>query len=284
MDNTQRQSILCPSCRKLINRDIARCPYCGIRTPGATWRKLLLPGALRTDRLLTVIIAANIVMYVLTLIIKPGLPSLAVNPLRFLAPDNRSLLLMGATGTIPVGQLHRWWTLISASYLHGGLLHILFNMIALKQLGSLVLTEFGPSRMFIIYTLGGAVGYLASIMAGIPITIGASASVCALIGAAIYFGKSRGGVYGQAVSAQIGSWAVGILIFGLLVPGINNWGHGGGFLGGIALAALLGYQEKLPENNWHKALAGLCIIMTLLILLWAAASGIAVYARMAAGR
>jgi rhomboid protease GluP len=167
-----------------------------------------------------------------------------------------------------------WWSPLSANYLHGSILHILFNMLALRQLGPLVVEEYGVYRMFIIYTLGGIFGFLVSYLAGVPLTIGASAAIMSLIGAILYFGKSRGGAYGQIIFRQIGGWVIGIFLFGLLVPGINNWGHGGGILGGAILGFFLGYQERRRENLLHKLLAVLCIIVTIGALGWSVAFGL----------
>jgi rhomboid protease GluP len=147
-------------------------------------------------------------------------------------------------------------------------------MFALRYLGLLVIEEYGAYRMFIIYTLGGIIGFLASYLAGVPLTIGASAAICSLMGSILYFGKSRGGAYGQIIFRQIGGWAIGIFIFGLLFPGIDNWGHGGGMVAGVALGFLLGYQERRKENLSHKLIAGLCMIVTVVVLGYAIASGV----------
>jgi rhomboid protease GluP len=148
-------------------------------------------------------------------------------------------------------------------------MHILFNMVAFYQIAPLVLQEYGEYRMISIYTLSGVGGYLVSYFAGIPFTLGASAAVCGLIGATLYYGKSRGGYFGQLIYRQVGGWAIGIFIFGFLFPGINNWAHGGGLLCGILTGALMGYQERIAENLFHKALAGFCILATLGALIWA---------------
>ncbi|MFC1857003.1 rhomboid family intramembrane serine protease [Thermodesulfobacteriota bacterium] len=209
------------------------------------------------------------------------MPGFSSNPFLILAPEHRSLLFLGATGTGPIDYYHRYWTIVSANYLHGGFLHILFNMVALRQLGDLVFREYGSHRTVIIYVLGGAVGFWISYRAGVTFTFGASAAVCTLIGTLIYYGISRGGTYGRAIYTQIGGWALGIFLFGLIVPKINNWAHAGGFFIGLALGYFLGYQERSRENLFHKILSGICIAVTGVVLTWAVING--VYLRVAAG-
>ena len=269
MVQNKRRSMLCPNCRKLISGDDPVCPYCGLKNPTSTWQRLIGRGLHDGDQLLKILIGVNIVMFAFSLLLSARSTSFALNPLSFLSPDNRSLLLLGATGYIPIVRLHRWWSLVSANYLHGSILHIFFNMFALRQLGPLVLHEYGNSRMIIIYTLSGVFGFFISYLARVPLTIGASAAVCGLIGAALYFGKSRGGIYGQTVYRQIGGWAIGIFMFGFLVPAINNWAHGGGMLAGAVLGFLLGYQEKRRESHGQKIAALCCVGITGLVLLWA---------------
>lgn len=175
---------------------------------------------------------------------------------------------MGATGTWPIDAYGSWWTLVSASYLHGGILHIFFNMMALMQLGPFVLAAYGFYRFILIYTVTGIGGFLLSYVAGIPLTIGASASICGLIGAIIYYGKSRGGFFGGMIYRQAMGWTIGLVLFGLLVPGINNWAHGGGLLSGLAIGYLAGYEERKSENDVHRAAGIICLLATLLILVW----------------
>jgi rhomboid protease GluP len=163
---------------------------------------------------------------------------------------------------------------VSASYLHGGILHIFFNMVALRQIGLLVVQEYGACRMMTIYTLGGVIGFWISYLAGVPLTIGASAAVCSLIGAALYYGKSRGGTYGQAIYRQVGGWVMGLFLFGFMIPGINNWAHGGGIGAGILTGFLLGYKEKNRERFFHRVLAIGCLSVTGIILLWAVVSAL----------
>jgi rhomboid protease GluP len=278
MTENDKKSMLCPNCRRLISVDEPQCPYCGVSRPGSRWKhNFWTKGFRQPDQIIKAIIYTNAAMFLLSLVLRPRMPGLSANPLTFLAPDNTSLLLLGGTGSIPFDRLHRWWTLVSANYLHGGILHIAFNMIALSQIGYLIIREYGGYRMFTIYTLSGICGFWVSCLAGVPFTIGASAAICGLIGAALYYGKSRGGSYGRAIYSQVGGWAIMIFVFGLLVPGIDDWAHGGGIVSGALLGYLLGYEEKWRETLFHKMLAGVCLALTLAVLGWAVVSGVYYY-------
>lgn len=219
------------------------------------------------------IITANIVFYLLSLFVGTD-RGITASLFKMLAPQDTSLLLLGATGTIPIDRLGRFWSLLTANYLHGGILHIVFNLMALRQIGPWVSQEYGPSRMFIIYTLGGVAGYLLSYWAGVRLTIGASAAICALIGALLHFGRSHGGAYGTMVFREVSGWAMGLVLFGLFIPGINNWGHGGGLAGGFLLGMLLGYGERRPETRIHFGLALCCAAATAAALAWAGISAL----------
>ncbi len=266
-----RKSILCPNCRKLISMDEPECPYCGLKRPGLHNTASAVRNIFFGTNPVMAIIYINIAFYVLALFLGGITNDGSFN---FLSPSNQSLFLLGASGAIPVIEAHRFWTLISASFLHGGLMHILFNMMALYQLGPFVLQEFGFHRFINLYIITGACGFAASVIFGVPFTIGASASVCGLIGAIIYYGKSRGGSYGEAIYKQAMGWVIGLIFFGLIFPGINNWAHGGGLLSGIALSFLMGYNDNKPESAWSKLLAFACILLTAAILIWAVISSL----------
>ena len=275
MTPQKRQSLLCPNCKKLISTSERRCPHCGTAHPAAWWKNNIWTRGFNDPYVLIKwIIGVNIGIYVISLLLNPSGFGLTLNPLTFLSPSGPILELLGATGRVPIEAYQRYWTLISANYLHGGILHIFFNMAAFRQLGLLVAREYGVYRMFVIYILGGVIGFFVSYLASVSWTIGASASVCSLAGALLYYGKSRGGVYGRTLYRQIGIWVVLLFIFGILLPVINNWAHGGGIAAGIGLGFVLGYQERKKENIFHKLLAGGLAVLTLLILGWAILSGI----------
>jgi len=273
MNDTKKNSILCPHCNKLVSRDEPRCPYCGAARPGARWKSIGRLGGVHLEAgIIPALIYTNVAIYLLSLFLYPGSLNL-MNPLMAFSPSTQSLFLLGASGTIPIDRAGNWWSLVSASFLHGSLLHIVFNMIALKQLGTLTVHAYGARRMIIIYTLTGIFGYAVSYVAGVRFTIGASAAICGLIGALLYYGKSRGGLLGEALFKQVIGWLIGLFIIGLM-PNINNWGHGAGIVAGVALGFMLGYPERRPDTFLHRSGAAVAVAVTVLILAQAVVSGV----------
>jgi rhomboid protease GluP len=68
----------------------------------------------------------------------------------------------------------------------------------------------------------------------------------------------------------VGGWVVGLFLFGFIVPGINNWAHGGGIIGGVLFGILLGYGDRRRESPLHRYLAMACGVVTVGVLAWAA--------------
>lgn len=194
--------------------------------------------------------------------------------LSLLSPSQGSLFLFGASGAYPVFFMGRWWTLLSAGWLHGGVLHILFNMMWVRQLAPVTAMEYGVGRMVIIYTMSSITGFLASTLAGgflafLPwplrgayFTIGASAAIFGLLGALVYSGQ-RGG--SSMVGRQAMGFAVILGLFGLVFPGIDNWAHGGGFAGGYFIARWLDPMQ--PERTDHLFVALACLLLSALSIL-----------------
>jgi rhomboid protease GluP len=190
-------------------------------------------------------------------------------PLSFLSPSSASLLRFGASGALPVLGYGHWWTLLSAGWLHGSVLHILFNMMWVRQLAPATAELFGPGRMVIIYTAGSIAGFALSSFAGAYLpdliilrggqfTVGASAPIFGLLGALVYYGRRTGS---SSVGSQATSWAMSMMLFGFLMPGIDNYAHAGGFGGGWLAARVL--DPLAPERIDHIGIAVACLALSL---------------------
>src|SRR5687767_15388269 len=107
------------------------------------------------------VIGACVIIFGLTLVFSQGQIGMG-GFLGFLSPNNLALFTFGASGAIPIFQFDRWWTVLSAGWLHGGLLHIFLNMMALRQLAPAAADLYGPGRMTIIYVVGSIAGFALS--------------------------------------------------------------------------------------------------------------------------
>jgi rhomboid protease GluP len=212
----------------------------------------------------------NGIFFLLSLLLNPAETKWTLNPFAALAPDTRSLLMLGATGTWPVLKHGDWFTLVTAGFLHGGLLHLLFNMTALYHVGQLAERVFGPFRMLLIYLVSSVAGFALSLAGGVTLTVGASAAICGLIGALLYYAKRRGGLHGRIMYKHTQGWVIGLVVIGFIMPGINNWGHGGGLVAGIVAAALLGYSEIRREKDRLRLFVGILALAVLALLIWVA--------------
>ncbi len=209
------------------------------------------------------------VLYVASLLMSPG--ALVVRLSFDIFSVNRGpLLYFGASGAIPVLGAGHWWTLLSATLLHGSLLHILFNMMWVRDLAPPVAHLYGAGRMVLIWTASSIGGFGASTLAqgflsSVPflgpragMTVGASAAIFGLLGALVCYGRRSGQ---SAMHRQVWTWAVVMFIFGLVMPGVDNWAHAGGFVGGYAAARWL--DPLRPERSQHVLLALGCLAATL---------------------
>ena len=263
-------AILCPFCGRLTNADAPTCLVCGRRNPGMWGFAAPLRALFRHRSFVDVISVACVVLYVASLIIDPRAALQPRGLFNIFSPSLAALRALGATGVVP-WQDGQWWTLVTAIYLHGGLLHIVFNVLWIRQLGPAVEELYGPSRLVVIFTVAGAVGFLASNLLVYDFTIGASGSVFGLLGALVAFGQKRGGTFGAMVLKQYGQWALVLLVLGFLMPGVNNVAHVGGFVGGFLAGLTLALAEHRSESAFDQLLAATAVGVTLLgfaLALW----------------
>jgi rhomboid protease GluP len=257
-------AVVCTSCGQLVGVNDETCYNCGRRNPGLWGWAPALRGLGHDLGFIPFVTTACILLYVLTLIASRGDVDMG-GMFGFLGPSAEANFAFGASGAIPVFLYGRWWTVLSAGWLHGGLLHILFNMYWVRLLAPSVAELYGPGRMVIIYTIGSVIGFGASSVAGyllpsVPLlggagfTVGASAPIFGLLGALVYYGSRTGS---SMAHSQAKSLALVMFIFGLIMPGVDNWAHAGGFGGGWLASQWLDPLKK--ERIDHLLIAVLCL-------------------------
>lgn len=273
-------AVLCPSCGTLVGVNDAQCLTCGRRNPGL-WGFTAVLRDLGDDMgFVNLVLWGCGALYLASLAADVGGIRME-GILSMLSPSIQSLFLFGASGAEPVFGFGRWWTVLSAAWLHGGILHILFNMMWVRDLAPATARFYGPGRTVIVYTVSAVAGFLASsvagafftfmpdILRGAGFTVGASAPIFGLLGALLHYGR-RGG--SAMVSQQAKSLALTMLLFGFAMPGVDNWAHIGGFAGGYLSAKWL--DPLKPERGDHVLAALFCVALSLASVLASVVSGL----------
>jgi rhomboid protease GluP len=179
--------------------------------------------------------------------------------------DGLTLVNFGAMFSPLIWQQGEWWRLVTAGFLHGGVLHILMNSWVLFDLGAQVEEVYGASRMLVIYFVSGVTGFFASFLMFRPgPSMGASAALCGLIGAMIALGLRDRTGYGAAIRGAYIRWAAYMLVISVIIPQIDLAAHVGGLAGGFVIAYLAGeprHEGSMTEKLWRVS-CFCCILAT----------------------
>jgi rhomboid protease GluP len=258
-----------------------KCYSCGRSNPGLWGYGPLLRKLGADFGFVQVVIGISATLYLLTLLTSG--PAIQMRGFNFLGPSFEALVLFGMSGSFPVFQLGYWWTLLTASFLHGSLLHILFNMYWVKTLGPDTVELFGPARTVIIYIVSGACGFLLSsvgnlapipLLGGAGFTMGASASILGLVGALVHYGGKSGS---SLIRSEATRLAIMFIVMGLIMPGTDNFAHVGGFVGGYAVSAVLNPLTR--ERGDHTIVAVLLVVATLAALVFSLVKNLPLFLR-----
>lgn len=261
---------VCPSCGALVGSKGARCYQCGASTTfsiAAASKSLgrLLPSASpATYGILTLSCVLFFVSLLATLrdtgsLIPQGGGLSAIFDIG--AISGNVLVRLGAS--LPLGiNLQEPWRFITAVFLHGSILHILFNMWVLMDIGPQIEELYGSARFFFVYVVAGAGGYLLSSFFG-KFSVGGSGALLGLIGLLLAMTMGTRSMGMQMLRGQLIRWLVYIAIWGFIFPAIDNLAHIGGFVTGFVLGKLLAPRTpQTPEERkrayamgWFAALA-----------------------------
>jgi membrane associated rhomboid family serine protease len=249
---------LCPACGSLVGTTATKCHQCGASLTfslAAASRSLerLMP---TTSPATYAILTFSCLLYAVSLLatiresgfVAPGgglfgLFSLGGIRGDVLARLGASLPLFGFPG-IP-GDLAQPWRFVMAVFLHGGLLHIGFNMWVLMDVGPAIEELYGSARYLFIYVVTGIGGYMLSSATG-HFSVGGSGALLGLIGVLLAVTSGRRSIGMQMLRSQIIKWLIYIAILGLVIRGIDNFAHLGGFITGFALGKIM--MDRAPAS------------------------------------
>ncbi|MSO19912.1 MAG: rhomboid family intramembrane serine protease [Acidobacteria bacterium] len=263
----KNQQRMCPSCRALVGRGENTCPMCGMAmhevARGAVGRsmELALP---KQGRVSFTLLFVNSLLFLLTLMaamrVMEGEFSLGS---LFGGIDGLTLVQYGAKFG-PLIADGEWWRLVTPIFLHGGAIHLAMNSWVLYDLGPSVEGLYGRQKFLVMYVLCGIGGALGSFLwSPLSVSIGASGAIFGLIGVMIgrsYQYRGSGGSLDRSIFVR---WAVYMLLFGIIIPGIDNAAHVGGLVVGLALGYVVADMPpaESPSLLLWKALQAATILL-----------------------
>jgi len=253
----EKRPKLCPSCGALVGINATRCHECGanLRFGLAAWSKGLAEFFGGHAPVTVAILIANVVLFAAE--IMGTMQAGQLGGLSILwGMNGETLYRLGACFAPSIFAGHEWYRLITAMFLHGGLIHIGFNMMVFLDLGPIVEEVYGSARYLFLYAVMGAVSFLVSALAKhFSFSLGASGAILGLVGLLIAITTKRGGMYMRELRSRLISWVVTIFAIGLLFTGMrtDNWAHAGGLAAGFALGKV--FADRAPMNGSEKTRA-----------------------------
>jgi rhomboid protease GluP len=251
--NQQPRPKLCPNCGSLVGISATRCHNCGTNlkfSMAAVYRSLsgVFSGPAPVT---TALLVANLLMF--------GVEWMAAAA----QGQGGGLSILGGMGGEPAYRLgmsapygiyvhHQWYRVITAMFLHGGLIHIGFNMMSLMQLGPALEELYGSSRYFFLYIFTGAFGFLVSSFMGTN-SLGASGGLLGLVGAMLAITTKRGGAYMRELRSRLISSVVFLFVLGFMGMGLDNKAHMAGLASGFVLGKI--FPDRQPMNVREKQIA-----------------------------
>lgn len=187
------------------------------------------------------LITINIVLFlIMAFLSKDGIYGFSTSTLLKYGGNVKSLVLSG-----------EYWRLIASTFLHDGILHLIFNMYALYVIGIQLENFYGKTRFLIIYFFSAIAGSLLSLIFGDlnVISVGASGAIFGLFGSLLYFGYYYRVYLGSLLRTQLIPVILANLLFGLITPGIDNAAHIGGLIGGIFISMGMGVKYKSTKSD-----------------------------------
>lgn len=264
---------ICPACGSLVGISATRCHECGtsLRFSLAAVSKQLsgIFGEHETP-VTTALLISNILMF--------GVSWLAISSqgegggLRILwGMGGETMYRLGASFGPAIFSQHEWYRLVTAMFLHGGLIHIGFNMMALMQFGPALEELYGSARYLFIYVLTGAFGFLVSAYFG-NYSLGASGALLGLVGVMLAITTKRGGSQMRDLRSRLISSVVILFVLGFSGMGMDNYAHGAGLASGFGLGKMFADRPPMNASERRTAyvlgwLAGIVLIASFALMI-----------------
>ena len=230
-------------------------------------QQFFLKTSWRGNSLVQILIYTNLVLF--TLMVLHG-TILGMGMQAIIHPTPSLMVHWGGQYWPMVLENNEWWRCITYAYTHGGLIHLGFNMVVLYQVGPLLESEIGWTRLLTVYTFAALIATLAGLFwHPVTVVIGASGAIFGLIGFSIsYYHRVGGGIGIQRRNFML-QWALMAFVFGFIV-GADNAAHLGGALAGAVLGWVMPVtiRDQKKTDKLFKGIAIFCSLMTIISILF----------------
>ncbi len=156
-----------------------------------------------------------------------------------------------------------WWRVLTAAFFHNGAIHLFCNMYSLYIIGTQLETVLGKFKYCVVYFISAIVASLFSgVLHGAGVaSVGASGAIFGLMGAMLYFGYHYRLYLGSVMTSQIVPVIILNLFIGFMIPGVDNFAHLGGLIGGLFTGMIVGVKGKSEKSDTINGI----IVTTILI-------------------
>jgi rhomboid protease GluP len=266
LDHIRYEHKTCSACGAVQDRGASACTRCGEPLGRRGFQVLGRLGVFSPEWLSvsTLLGLSFVLAFARVLIASPGGMS------ELMGLDPRVLFAYGANfpPAVEAGQV---WRLLTACFLHGGLLHIGFNLFALGVVGPQIESLYGRATMLFLFVLTGVLSNIGSIQAGLAtVQIGASGGLMGLVGVAAGWGQRQGTTASRQVRNDMLKWAAYVILFGFFINA-DNWAHFFGFVTGFACGFALRpapwRARALAPVRFLVGLIGLAAAITAMVLI-----------------
>jgi rhomboid protease GluP len=257
----ERRPQMCPACGTLVGSSATKCHQCGASlTFGMAAATRSLSRLMPTESPVTYgILTLSCLLYAATLIA-------TIRGSGLQAPGGSGLGALFSLGGIDINVLVRFgaslpwpfdllqpWRLVMATFLHGGLLHIGFNMWVLMDVGPQIEELYGSARYFFIYVITGIGAYIVSGLIGRHVSIGGSGALLGLIGVMLAMTMGHKTAAMQMLRSQLIRWLIYIGVLGIMMSGTDNFAHAGGFISGFLLGRVMVTRPPMSDQEKTRA-------------------------------
>lgn len=262
----EKRPQLCPACGALVGINATRCHECG-----ANLRFGLAEFFGGHAPVTTAIVIVNVILFAAELM--GTMQAGGLGGFRILwGMDTATTYRLGASDGISIFLKHEWYRLVTAMFLHGGLIHIGFNMMILMDLGPIVEEVYGSSRFLFLYVATGIASFAASAYTG-HFSIGASGAILGVAGLLVAITTKRGGMQMREIRSRLISWVVTIFLIGIVFRALqtDNVAHLGGFAAGFLLGKIFSDRQPSPGSERTRAyalgwIAGIIVLVSFALM------------------